>query len=339
MTVFDIITAQYVSLIIACVLDAVFGDPDFLLHPVRLMGNVIGLFEKLFRSVFPKSGGGERIAGFFMVLFTIAVCGGVPFAFLYFAYGCNMLLGIAVEAVICYFMLSARSLANAGKGVYNALITGDVGEARERVSMIVGRDTDSLDDIGIAKAAIETVAENTSDGVIAPLFYMAIGGAVFGCIYKAINTMDSMVGYKSKKYINFGAFAARLDDVVNYIPSRIAAVLMIISAKILRLDAGNALLIFVRDSRNHASPNSGQTESVVAGALRVQLGGDAYYFGELYKKPTIGDDRRSVQYTDILRTNRMMYITAAMAAAIFIAAKFGSQYLVMYINNLVQAMF
>ena len=236
-------------------------------------------------------------------------------------------------------MLSAKSLAKAGRGVYNVLSRGDTETARKRVSMIVGRDTDSLDDTGIAKATVETVAENTSDGVIAPLFYMAIGGAVLGCIYKAINTMDSMVGYKSKKYINFGAFAARLDDVVNYIPSRIAAVLMIISAKLLGYDAHNALVIFTRDSRNHASPNSGQTESVVAGALRVQLGGDAYYFGELYKKPTIGDDYHNVTYTDILRTNRMMYLTTIMATTIFIAAKFGSQYLVMYITNLLRAMF
>ena len=339
MTVFDIITAQYVSLIIAFFLDLIFGDPDFPLHPVRLMGGVIWLFEKLFRLIFPKTKAGERTAGFFMAVFTIAVCGGVPLVGLYFAYSFNMALGIAIEAVICYFMLSAKSLAKASKGVYNALSAGDVETARYRVSMIVGRDTDSLDDTGIAKAAVETVAENTSDGIIAPLFYMAIGGAVLGCVYKAINTMDSMVGYKSKKYINFGAFAARLDDVANFIPSRIAAVLMIISAKLLRYDAHNALVIFTRDSRNHASPNSGQTESVVAGALRIQLGGDAYYFGELYKKPTIGDDWHDVTYTDILRTNRMMYVTAFLAAVIFIAAKFASQYLVMYIVNLIQAMF
>ncbi|MBQ2663403.1 MAG: cobalamin biosynthesis protein CobD [Clostridia bacterium] len=339
MTVCNIITAQCVSLIIAFFLDLIFGDPDFPLHPIRLIGRVIWLFEKLFRFVFPKTEAGEKIAGFFMALFTIIVCGGIPFVILHFAYGYNMILGIAIEAIICYFMLSARSLAKASKGVYNALSSGDTETARKRVSMIVGRDTDSLDETGIAKAAVETVAENTSDGVIAPLFYMAIGGAVLGCIYKAINTMDSMVGYKSKKYINFGAFAARLDDVVNYIPSRIAAALMIISAKLLGYDAHNALVIFTRDSRNHASPNSGQTESAVAGALRVQLGGDAYYFGELYKKPTIGDDYHNVTYTDILRANRMMYVTAFLAAVIFIAAKFGSQYLIIYLQNIIQAMF
>ena len=232
-----------------------------------------------------------------------------------------MFLGVAVETVICYFMLAASSLKKSSMKVYSSLMRGDIEGARKDVSMIVGRDTQSLDDVGITKAAVETVAENTSDGVIAPLIYMTIGGAVFGCIYKAINTMDSMVGYKNDKYINFGKAAAKLDDAVNYIPSRISAGLMIFASKLLGLDSKNASYIHKRDAHKHASPNSAQTESVMAGALRIQLAGDAYYFGELYKKPFIGDSIKDVQYTDIMHANRLMYMTAVIALVICLGIK------------------
>lgn len=332
----EIIRNQAAALIIACVLDMIFGDPNFIFHPIRIMGGEIWLFEKIFRFILPRNKGGEFIAGFFMALVVIAINAALPLAILYFAYGYDMYIGIAAEAVICCFMLSARSLAKSSKRVYRALMSGDVQAARESVSMIVGRDTESLDDIGITKAAVETVAENTNDGVIAPLLAMAIGGAVLGCVYKAINTMDSMVGYRNDKYMYFGKFAARLDDAVNYIPSRLAALFMIIASFFLRLDASNAVYIHRRDAHNHASPNSAQTESVAAGALRVQLAGDAYYFGKLYKKPTIGDDLRDVQYVNILQVNRLMYLTAFLAAAVFIALKFASVYGVVFLSNLLQ---
>lgn len=315
------IIAHTVALGIGFLLDLIFGDPNFALHPIRLMGGLISVLEKAIRGILPKTKSGEFIGGILMVLFVIVVSGGVPLATLFFAYRFNVFLGVAVETVICYFMLAASSLKKSSMKVYSSLMRGDIEGARKDVSMIVGRDTQSLDDVGITKAAVETVAENTSDGVIAPLIYMTIGGAVFGCIYKAINTMDSMVGYKNDKYINFGKAAAKLDDAVNYIPSRISAGLMIFASKLLGLDSKNASYIHKRDAHKHASPNSAQTESVMAGALRIQLAGDAYYFGELYKKPFIGDSIKDVQYTDIMHANRLMYMTAVIALVICLGIK------------------
>ena len=270
------------------------------------------------RRIFPKN---ERLGGAVMAMCVLIICGGVPFAILFFAYRLNYFFGIAIESVICYFMLAAKSLKQAGMSVYKPLKNGDVDGARKSVSMIVGRDTESLDDMGITKAAVETVAENTSDGVIAPLIYMAIGGGVLGCVYKAINTMDSMVGYKNDRYINFGRFAAKLDDIANYIPSRISAYLMIFASKIMGYNSRNAYRIFKRDSRNHASPNSAQTESVVAGALEIQLAGDAYYFGKLYKKPFIGDSIKPIKYDNIADSIKLMYMTSVISAVLFVGLK------------------
>ena len=270
------------------------------------------------RRIFPKN---ERLGGAVMAICVLIICGGVPFAILFFAYRLNYFFGIAIESVICYFMLAAKSLKQAGMSVYKPLKNGDVDGARKSVSMIVGRDTESLDDIGITKAAVETVAENTSDGVIAPLIYMSIGGGVLGCVYKAINTMDSMVGYKNDRYKNFGRFAAKLDDIANYIPSRISAYLMIFASKIMGCNSRNAYRIFKRDSRNHASPNSAQTESVVAGALEIQLAGDAYYFGKLYKKPFIGDSIKPIKYDNIADSIKLMYMTSVISAVLFVGLK------------------
>lgn len=312
------IIAQSAAVSIGFVLDAIFGDPDFKLHPIRLRGYLISFLEKVMRRIFTKN---ERLGGAVMAICVLIICGGVPFAILFFAYRLNYFFGIAIESVICYFMLAAKSLKQAGMSVYKPLKNGDVDGARKSVSMIVGRDTESLDDIGITKAAVETVAENTSDGVIAPLIYMAIGGGVLGCIYKAINTMDSMVGYKNERYINFGRFAAKLDDIANYIPSRISAYLMIFASKIMGCNSRNAYRIFKRDSRNHASPNSAQTESVVAGALEIQLAGDAYYFGKLYKKPFIGDGIKPIKYDNIADSIKLMYMTSVISAVLFVGLK------------------
>ena len=300
------IIAQSAAVSIGFVLDAIFGDPDFKLHPIRLIGYLISFLEKVMRRIFTKN---ERLGGAVMAICVLIICGGVPFAILFFAYRLNYFFGIAIESVICYFMLAAKSLKQAGMSVYKPLKNGDVDGARKSVSMIVGRDTESLDDIGITKAAVETVAENT-DGVIAPLIYMAIGGGVLGCVYKAINTMDSMVGYKNERYINFGRFAAKLDDIANYIPSRISAYLMIFASKIMGCN-----------SRNHASPNSAQTESVVAGALEIQLAGDAYYFGKLYKKPFIGDSIKPIKYDNIADSIKLMYMTSVISAVLFVGLK------------------
>ena len=218
---------------------------------------------------------------------------------------------------MCYQLLATKSLKTETMKVYDALKEGDLKKARYAVSMVVGRDTDVLDEIGVTKAAVETVAENTSDGIIAPLLFMMIGGPVLGYFYKAVNTMDSMVGYKNDKYLYFGRAAAKFDDVVNYIPARLSAILMIGAAGCCGMDAANGWRIYKRDRYNHSSPNSAHTEAVTAGALHIQLAGNAFYFGKLYEKPTLGDPDRPVEYEDIARANRLLYGTAILALLVF----------------------
>lgn len=304
------------TLLAVCIgflLDLLLGDPRWLYHPVRIIGNGISLAEKMLRALFPKTKKGERIAGGVLVLIIAGFSVALPLGILYLGYRWNFWLGLAVETFMCYQLLAARSLRDESKKVYDALKTGDMEKSRHAVSMIVGRDTRSLTEEGVTKAAVETVAENTSDGIIAPLFYMMIGGAVGGFAYKAINTMDSMVGYKNEKYQYFGTAAALLDDVVNYIPARISGWLMILAAYLLNMNGKNAKKIYLRDRTQHASPNSAHTEAVMAGALEIQLAGDAWYFGELHKKPYIGDLIRKVEPEDILRSHRLMYATSVLA--------------------------
>jgi adenosylcobinamide-phosphate synthase len=218
-----------------------------------------------------------------------------------------------VESLLCWQLLAAKSLKTESMKVYHSLCDDDIESARKNVSMIVGRDTVGLDEGGITRAAVETVAENASDGVVTPLLYIMLGGAALGCLYKAVNTMDSMVGYKSDKYLHFGRAAAKLDDALNYIPSRLCALLMIVAACLLRLDGKNAYHIWRRDKRKHASPNSAQTESVCAGALGIRLAGPASYFGKVHYKPYIGDDTRPISADDIARANKLMYAASILA--------------------------
>lgn len=264
----------------------------------------------------PKNRIGERIGGVLLVLIVVSVSTAVPVGILHLAYGWNFWLGIGIESFMCYQILAARSLQKESDLVYLALKNEGIEAARKAVSMIVGRDTESLNEEGVTKAAVETVAENTSDGVIAPLFYMIFGGAVLGFAYKSINTMDSMVGYKNEKYQYFGTAAAKLDDIVNYIPARLSAVFMVLAAFLLRMDGKNAWKIFKRDRYNHKSPNSAQTESVMAGALDVQLAGNAWYFGKLHEKPTIGDPIRYIEIEDIRRSHKLMFGTEFLAVLI-----------------------
>lgn len=303
---------------IGAVLDLILGDPYSLPHPVRLIGRMISCFEKAAIKLFPSN---KRLGGTLMAAAVIIISTAVPMLILWLCYSANTQIGIAVEGILCYYLLAARCLEKESMKVYKAIAENDVEKARTAVSMIVGRDTKPLDKNGIIKAAVETVAENTSDGVTAPMFYIMLGGASLGFFYKAANTMDSMVGYKNEKYINFGRTAAKLDDLLNFIPSRLTALLMIFSAYILRLDGKNAMKIWRRDRFNHASPNSAQTESVCAGALDVQLAGDAYYFGKLVKKKTIGDDIRPVGNEDIRRANRLMYCTSFLMLIIAAAVR------------------
>lgn len=300
-------------IIIGFVLDCILGDPYRLPHPVRLIGRLISWLEKYVRSRFKNL----RSGGIFLAVIVLFMSTAIPILILLLSYKLSVILGIIVEGVFCYYLVAARCLRDESMKVYSAIKENDTEKARKAVSMIVGRDTEALDESGIIRAAVETVAENTSDGVTAPIMYMALGGGALGFFYKAANTMDSMIGYKNEKYADIGRFAAKLDDVLNYIPSRITAIIMVLSAYLLGFNGKNACKIWKRDRRKHASPNSAQTESVCAGALDIRLAGDAYYFGELHKKEYIGDDNRPVENEDICRANRLMYCTSVIVLLIF----------------------
>ena len=298
------------------VLDTLFGDPPWLPHPVVLMGKAISALEKRLRARLPQTPQGELLGGA-VVAFTLPV--GTFLLTSLVCLGAAKLspwLGLAVQMFWCGQALAAKGLAQESTNVYRALIKPDLPAARKAVSRIVGRDTQNLTLEGVTKAAVETVAENASDGVIAPLLYMLLGGAPLALTYKAINTMDSMLGYKNEKYLYFGRVPAKLDDVANYIPSRLAGLLWVAAAAFTHKDAKGAWKIWRRDRRNHASPNSAQTESACAGALGVQLAGPAYYFGQYYPKLTIGDALRPIEPEDILRANRMMVAESILALAI-----------------------
>ena len=298
------------------VLDALFGDPAWLPHPVVYMGKAISKLEKFLRPRLPKTLQGELLGGAIVAfclpvgtfLLTGLVCWG--------AARLHPLLGLAVQMFWCGQALAARGLVQESTNVYKELKKPDLPGARKAVSRIVGRDTAELTAEGVTKAAVETVAENASDGVIAPLLYMLVGGAPLALTYKAINTMDSMLGYKNEKYLYFGRVPAKLDDVANYIPSRLAGLLWVAAAALTGNSARGAWKIWRRDRRRHASPNSAQTESACAGALGVQLAGPAYYFGQYYPKLTIGDALRPIEPEDILRANRMMVAESILALAI-----------------------
>ena len=293
------------DILLGFILDTIIGDPYKLPHPIRWIGSFISILEKLCRKI-AKSNTMLMILGAILVFIVVFVSGGITLLVLKLA-SFNKYAYLIVSSVICYYMLAGKSLKTESMKVYKAFENNDTEGARKAVSMIVGRDTQSLTKEGIIKAAVETVAENSSDGVVAPLIYMLIFGPVGGVVYKAVNTMDSMIGYVEEKYFYIGKFAAKLDDVLNYIPARISGILVIISAFILRYDYKNAFMIFKRDRRKHASPNSAQTESAMAGALGVQLAGDATYFGVVHKKPYIGDKKREIENEDIKRANDIMY--------------------------------
>ncbi len=294
-------------------LDLIFGDPYRMPHPVRLMGRLINGTERMLRGRGEAKGRGESVQGqiwlgmaLVVIVLVSVACGA--WVILRAAYGIHRLAGMGAEILLTYQIFAAKCLRVESMKVYDCLKAGDLAGARAAVSMIVGRDTDRLDEEGVAKAAIETVAENTSDGVIAPMVYTALGGPLLGLLYKAVNTMDSMVGYKNERYLYFGRAAAKLDDLVNYIPARVSAWLMICGAFLLgkEFSGSGAIRIYWRDRRKHASPNSAHTESVCAGALGVRLAGDGRYFGKLVRKPFIGDGLREVECEDIRRANGLM---------------------------------
>jgi cobalamin biosynthesis protein CobD len=301
-------------------LDLIFGDPQFKYHPVCLIGKLISGTEKLLFLLFPAKKRARILSGAVLVLVVCGVSTFVPWVILHFLYRWKFFAGFAVETFFCYQLLAMKSLKTESMKVYYALKTQGVESARRAVALIVGRDTEVLDEKGIAKAAVETVAENASDGVIAPLFYMMLFGGAGGFFYKAVNTMDSMVGYKNERYEDFGRAAAKTDDVLNFLPARICGIFLAVSAFLLGYDGKGAFRIFFRDRKNHASPNSAQGEAAVAGALQVQLGGDAWYFGKLYHKLTIGDNKRDIEPEDIVRANRILYGCGILGWALFAGA-------------------
>ena len=303
-------------LILGFLLDLLFGDPRWLYHPVRFIGLLVARLEIVFRKLFPKTDRGELAAGVCLALSVTIISAGIPLLILLPAARVHPGFAFGLSVFWDYQLLAVKSLKSESMKVYEALRERDLEKARQAVSMIVGRDTKDLTEEGVAKAAVETVAENTSDGVIAPMIFLALGGPVLGFFYKAVNTLDSMVGYKNETYLYLGRFSARLDDALNFIPARLSGLLLVLASPLVRLDGKRAWRIYRRDRKNHASPNSAHTEAAAAGALGVRLAGNAYYFGKLYEKPTIGDPFRPVEAEDIRRVNRLMYGAAVLAAAI-----------------------
>ncbi|MBQ2202736.1 MAG: cobalamin biosynthesis protein CobD [Clostridia bacterium] len=310
----NLFTLTWLSVLAGFLIDCVLGDPYRLPHPVVLIGKLISALERFLRRRMPNR---LRAAGTILAILVPLISAAVVFGILF---GCWMLhpwVYFGVSCILCWQALAARCLQKEAYKVVKALETDGLDAGRKQVGMLVGRDTETLSETQVLKATVETVAENTSDGVIAPMLYLMLFGAVGGFFYKAINTMDSMVGYKNETYIDFGRAAAKLDDAANYIPARLSALGMIAAAGLIGLDAKNARRIWKRDRRNHASPNSAQTESVCAGALHVQLGGGASYFGVWVEKPTIGDADRAIERADVKRSCRLLYGTSILWLVVF----------------------
>lgn len=305
------------AIVAGFILDLIFGDPHWLPHPICLIGNLIGFLEKNLRRLLAPGKTALLLGGALMVVIVLSLSYAVPYAVLMLAEQVSPWLRFALETIMFYQIFATKCLRDESMKVYTALHNNDLADARVKLSWIVGRDTKELTAEEVTKGAVETVAENTADGIIAPMFYMFIGGAPLAFLYKGINTMDSMVGYKNDKFLYFGRCAAKLDDVANFIPARITGILMILASYFLNMNAAGAWKIFWRDRYNHLSPNSAMTESVTAGALNIQLGGDHYYFGKLVHKDTIGDNIRPVVAEDIVAVNNLLYMTAVISLLLF----------------------
>lgn len=300
--------------------DLIIGDPYFIYHPVTLIANFVNLTKKIIRRFLPKNKLCEQIGGGVVVLLTMSVTLAATWILIKTLYSFSFWLGFIFESFLCGQMLATKCLKDESMKVYEAFNSG-IEKARIALSKIVGRDTEKLDSKDIIKAAVETIAENTSDGVVAPMIFLAIGGVPIGILYKAINTMDSIMGYKNEEYMYFGTFAAKLDDIFNFLPSRITALQIILSSYFLKLDSKNAFKMFLRDRNKHESPNSGQTEAAIAGALDIALGGDSYYFGTLHKKAKFGDSLREVNKNDIVTANKVLYLTSILTFAVLLSIK------------------
>ena len=310
------------ALVIGFAIDLVLGDPSVIPHPVVLMGKLIAFLDRSLRKIFPKTVRGENLAGLVLWIIVCLVSFMIPWGILKAAGLISPWLRLLLESIMCWQILATKSLKTESMKVYDALNKGTLEDGRYAVSMIVGRDTEHLDETGVIKACVETIAENSSDGIVAPMLFAAIGGAPLGMLYKAVNTMDSMLGYVEEPYKNIGFFPAKLDDVVNFLPARISALLMLLGGGLLGHDMAAGWRIFRRDRYKHASPNSAQTESVCAGLLGLRLAGDAWYHGQLHKKEYIGDPVREIEYEDIPRACRLLYATAVLALVLGVAVRF-----------------
>lgn len=309
------------AIVCGFILDVIFGDPLWLPHPICLIGNLIGFLEKKLRKIAGENSSNLLVAGFLLVAIVLVLSFAISYYILDFAKSFNPWLAFIIETIMFYQIFAIKSLKEESEKVYDKLANSTIEKARVQLSWIVGRDTAELSKDEVTKGTIETIAENTADGVIAPMFFMFIGGAPLAFLYKGINTMDSMVGYKNDKFLYFGRCAAKLDDLANFIPARITAVLMIMATFILKYNYKNAIKIFLRDRYKHLSPNSAQTESVVAGALGITLGGGHYYFGKFVPKEIMGDNLNKVSTEDIKKTNKIMYLSATIGLVIFVIIK------------------
>lgn len=310
-----------IAIVVGFIMDILLGELAWIKHPVVIMGKGITFLEKNLRKIFPATDRGEMMAGAVMAIFLPTTVLIITAGICVIAYYLHPALCFVIEAIWCYQAFSMKGLKTESMNVYNCLNEKTIAESRKAVGRIVGRDTSELDEVGVTKAAVETVAENFGDGVMSPLVFMAIGGAPLAMLYKAVNTMDSMVGYKNKKYLYFGRAAARLDDFVNFIPARLGAIMWVVGAMIGGYDFKNSFRIWRRDRLNHASPNSAQTEAACAGALGIRLAGPAYYFGELYDKPYIGDDNKEITFENIRDANKMMYCAGIVAVITAVAVR------------------
>jgi cobalamin biosynthesis protein cobD len=310
---------------IAYILDLVFGDPQNIIHPVQIIGKMISLGEKILLK--EKSGSRYKFfAGIILNIFVVSIAYGLTCLI----YKSSKISGVftLIEIYLMYTVFSVNSLAREGNRVYNILKEGDIEKARKDLSYLVSRDTETMDEKMIIRSTMETISENTVDGIVAPMFYMFLGGLPLAMTYKAINTLDSMVGYKNEKYMDFGKFSAKIDDIANFIPARITGFLIVAASMILRYNYKNSLKIFIRDRKNHSSPNSAHAEASVAGALGVQFGGRVSYFGKEADKPTIGDKIKDFELEDIKKNIKIMYITSFLSLAIFSLIFAGKYFLI-----------
>ena len=300
----------------AYIIDILIGDPRWCPHPVVIMGKGISYLERVIRTCFSRGHlkAGGVILWFVVVLITYFVTWGIVAVSLRL----HFLLGTAAMVLLASLTLATRSLYQESRLVMDHLNAGHIEEARRSLSMIVGRDTANLDEAGILRAVIETVSENLSDGIVAPMFYLAVGGLPLAMTYKAVNTLDSMVGYKDAKYIDIGCFSAKTDDVLNWVPARITGFIIVIASFILRFNWRDSWRIMRRDGRNHPSPNSGIPEAAVAGALGIQLGGKISYFRKIACKPTIGDRLKETDKKDVKKAWAIMFTSSLLMAVICI---------------------